>query len=64
MKGSITASLGLLSDEEKTMLYHVASSFAGFGVYTCKDVLPSIMKINSINVQNTFGVKVWLVLRV
>ena len=47
VKASITASLGLLSDEEKTMLYHVASSFAGFGVYTCKDVLPAIMKINS-----------------
>ena len=47
VKASITASLGLLSDEEKTMLYHVASSFAGFGVYTCKDVLPAIMKVNS-----------------
>ena len=47
VKASITASLGLLSDEEKIMLYHIASSFAGFGVYTCKDVLPAIMKINS-----------------
>ena len=47
VKASITASLGLLSDEEKTLLYHVASSFAGFGVYTCKDVLLAIMKINS-----------------
>ena len=47
VKASITASLGLLSDEEKTMLHHVASSLAGFGAYTCKDVLPAIMKINS-----------------
>ena len=42
VKASITASLELLSKEEKIMLYHVASSFAGFGVYTCKDVLPEM----------------------
>ena len=47
VKASITASLGLLSNEEKIMLYHVASSFAGFGVYTCKDVLPAIMNVTS-----------------
>ena len=47
VKASITASLELLSKEEKIMLYHVASSFAGFGVYTCKDVLPAIMKVTS-----------------
>ena len=47
VKASITASLELLSEDEETMLYHIASSFAGFGVYTCKDVLPTVLKINS-----------------
>ena len=30
VKASITASLELLSEDEKMMLYHIASSFAGF----------------------------------
>ena len=46
VKASINASLELLSKDEDMMLYHIASSFAGFGVYTCKDVLPTVLKIN------------------
>ena len=46
VKASINASLELLSEDEEMMLYHIASSFAGFGVYTCKDVLPTVLKIN------------------
>ena len=46
VKASINASLELLSEDEEMMLYHIASSFAGFGVYTCKDVLPNVLKIN------------------
>ena len=46
VKASINASLELLSEDEEMMLYHIASSFAGFGVYTCKDILPNVLKIN------------------
>ena len=46
VKASINASLELLSEDEEMMLYHIASSFVGFGVYTCKDVLPTLLKIN------------------
>ena len=46
VKASINASLELLSEDEEIMLHHIASSFAGFGVYTCKDVLPTVLKIS------------------
>jgi len=45
VKASITASLELLSEDEEMMLYHIASSFVGFGVYTCKDILPIVLEI-------------------
>jgi len=45
VKASITASLELLSKDEEMMLYHIASSFVGFGVYTCKDILPIVLEI-------------------
>ena len=47
VKASITASLELLTKDEEMMLYHIASSLAGFGVYTCKDILPTLLKIDS-----------------
>ena len=47
VNASITASLELLSKEEKMMLYYITSSSAGFGVYTCKAILPDVMKVTS-----------------
>ena len=39
VRASITASLELLTEDEEVVLFSIASSLVGFGIYTFKDVL-------------------------
>ena len=44
VRASITASLELLTKNDKIVLFYIASSIVGFGVYTFKDMLCKILK--------------------
>ena len=46
VRASITASLELVTNDEEIVLFNVASSVAGFGLYTFKDVLPVGLKMD------------------
>ena len=46
VRASITASLELLTEEETIILFYIASSIIGFGIYTFKDVLHTVLKMD------------------
>ena len=46
IKASITASLELLAKNEATILFSIASSIVGFGIYTIKDVLSAGLQMD------------------
>ena len=46
VRASMTATFELLDEGDKTLLYYIASSIIGFGVYTFKDLLYSALKID------------------
>ena len=46
VKASITASLELLTKDEEIILFLIASSMVGFGLYTFKDVLFAVLDID------------------
>ena len=46
VRASITASLELLTKIEETVLFYIASSIIGFGVYTIKDLLSTVLEMD------------------
>ena len=46
VRASITASLELLTNNEEIVLFYTASSIIGFGIYTCKEVLATVLQID------------------
>ena len=46
VRASITASLKLLAKNEEIVLFSIASSLYGLGIYTFKDVLPYILQMD------------------
>ena len=48
VRASITASLELLTKDETIILFYIASSIIGFGIYTFKDILYTVLKMDFI----------------
>ena len=46
VRASITASLKLLTKKEEMILFYIASSIIGFGIYTIKDVLSAALQMD------------------
>ena len=46
VRASITASLELLTKNEENILYFIASSLVGFGLYTFKDLLSAVLQMD------------------
>ena len=47
VRASITASLELLTKDEEVVLLYIASSIIGFGVYTIKDFLSTVLEMDT-----------------
>ena len=46
VRASITASLEFLTENDRIILFYIASSIIGFGIYTCKDVLATVLQMD------------------
>ena len=46
VRASITASLELLTKSEKILLFYIASSIIGFGIYTYRDILSAVVQMD------------------
>ena len=47
VRASITASLELLTKNEKIILFYIASTIIGFGIYTIKNFLSSVLEMDT-----------------